>query len=240
MQHSKEIIHKHRCTYNGSYSFINKCLHEHFQTHPAWPSLRRCSRWFSSYLTFQLPDIPALMYKARTHLKANPIADDGTVKPCQERKSRPKSVLLPQFSTPRGFSPFSLQLSFPLRLPPFLQERNFPFILTGMDVTTMKGIVCPRPLLNQGCAHQSNSMKVSLCLRQLHPGRVWKMLISVTSCEAACAWISSPCSFCSLSKIQLKFLSKIIFSLCCPAVKHFYLLSNRSLPLRVRNTDESL
>lgn len=43
-----------------------------------------------------------------------------------------------------------------------------------MDVTTMKGIVCPRPLLNQGCAHQSNSMKVSLCLWQLHPGRVWK------------------------------------------------------------------
>lgn len=178
------------------------------------------------------------MYKGRMHLKANCMANDATVKPSQKRKSRPKPVLLPQFSTPKGFSPFSLQTSFPLRLPPFLQERKFPFILTGVDVTTTKRIVCPRPLLHQCCAHHSNSMNLTLCLWQLHPSRVWKMLLDVTSCEAPCAWISSPCSFCSLSNIQLKFISKIIFSLCCPvAVKNFYLLSNRSLHLPLESQE---
>lgn len=151
------------------------------------------------------------------------------MKSSQERKSRPEFMLLPQFSNPRGFSPFSRQPLLPLRLPPFLQERKLSFILTGVDMITMKGIICPTPLLHQCCAHQSNSIKVNLCLWQLHPGRVWKMLIGVTSCAASCACISSPCSFCGLNKSQLKFRTKIIFSLCCPAVQHFYLHNNSSL-----------
>lgn len=142
------------------------------------------------------------MYKERTHLKANSMADDATMTPGQKRKTRPKSALFPQFSTPRRFSLFFLQPSFPLRFPPFLQERELPFILIGVHMTTMKGIICPRPSLHQVlCPPVKLSEGESVFLWQLHPGRVWKMLIGVTSCEAACACMSSPCSFCSLSKI---------------------------------------
>lgn len=109
-------------------------------------------------------------------------------------------------------------------------------------MATMKGIVCLRPLLHQCCAHQSNSTKMSLCLWQLHPGRVWKMLIGVTSCEAACASISSSCSFCSLSKILLNFLRTIIFFLYVVLLLSTFISSATvvfNYPLRVRNTDES-
>lgn len=161
------------------------------------------------------------------------------MKPSQGRKSRPKFVLLPQFSTPRGLSLFSLQPPFPPRLPPFLQEWKLPFILAGVDVTTMKGIVCPRPLLRQCCGHQSDSMKVSLCLWQLHPGRVWKTLMGVTSREAACEWISPPCSF--SAKFSQNFSVKLFFLYIALLLSTFTSSATVvfNYPLRIRNTDES-
>lgn len=140
------------------------------------------------------------------------MAGDTIMKPNKEKQAKicaPSTVL-----NPWQVFPFFSTTIIPPETPPISTRKEISLHSHWSGCDNHERNSLPKAITAPSAVPTSQTQWRWVCVfMAAAPGRVWKMLIGVTSCEAACAWISSPCSFCNLSKIQLKFLSKIVFFL---------------------------